>query len=108
LLEAANANLVSSISLKRNTPNLSKSPTIHKLAGRLPHLLEANPPRLIAVCRAARDRSPTPSDPCRQEPTAFQAERLGSLEIEDEFESRRMLHRKVIGLFAAQNAIHIG
>jgi hypothetical protein len=32
-----------------------------------------------------------------------EAERLRSLEIEDEFESRRLLHRKVAGLFAAQN-----
>jgi hypothetical protein len=33
---------------------------------------------------------------------------LGSLEIKNEFESRRLLHREVAGLFTAQNAIHIG
>jgi hypothetical protein len=36
MLEAINADLVFTISLKRSTQNLS---AIHKLAGRLPHLL---------------------------------------------------------------------
>ena len=34
--------------------------------------------------------------------------RLGGLEVKDQFELRRQLHRQIARLFASQNAIYIG